>query len=316
MIMRFYATTLAVVIVLGGFSLWQASQISTLAASLNQLRGSVAGLNAEVADIASSTRSTATMASNAAEIARRSQVEQASASNSTSLESAVAAVTPAVVSIVESQLVPKLQVSYVNPFGTDPFFQGFGMQVPVYQQIGTQEQQVAAGTGFLVRSSGYIVTNRHVVPDTNATYTVLLSTGKQANATVVWRSATEDIAVVKISGSGYPTIPLGNSGALALGQSVFAVGNALGQYNNSVSVGVISGLNRSITAADATGATETLKNIIQTDAAINPGNSGGPLVDLSGNVIGVNVATAQGSQSIGFALPISEVRSALSQLGI
>ena len=139
---------------------------------------------------------------------------------------------------------------------------------------------------------------------------------KQQVGTVVWRSPIKDLAVVKIAGSGYPIVPLGDSSSLHLAQSVFAVGNALGQYSNSVSVGVISGLNRSITASDDQGNPETLTGVIQTDAAINPGNSGGPLVDLSGEAVGINVAVVQGSENIGFSLPISEAVHALANLGI
>ncbi|MBI2410074.1 trypsin-like peptidase domain-containing protein [Candidatus Kaiserbacteria bacterium] len=232
------------------------------------------------------------------------------------LESAVAKVTPAVVSIVETQVVPQLEVTYVNPFGNDPFFQGFGLQVPVYRQVGTTTRQVSAGTGFLVRSNGYIITNKHVVANRDATYTVLLSNGKQKLGTVVWRSPGEDLAVIKIAGSGYATVPLGNSAGLKLGQSVFAVGNALGRYNNTVSTGIISGLNRNITATDQQGNPETLSNVIQTDTAINPGNSGGPLVTYIGEAIGVNVAVVQGGENISFALPINKVKTALAELGL
>jgi len=298
---------LALVILIGGL-VYENQKITQLSSSVAALQNSLIQLANSASSTASST------AANIAELARRGQIAQKSETQS--LQDAVAAVTPAVVSIVESRVVPKLQVTYENPFGNDPFFQGFGIQVPVYQQIGTTTQQVSAGTGFLVRSNGYIVTNKHVVPDTNATYTVLLSSGKQIAATVIWRSANEDLAVVKITGSGYTTVPLGDSSTLQLAQSVFAVGNALGEYNNSVSVGVISGLNRSITASDSQGNAETLTGIIQTDAAINPGNSGGPLVNLAGEAIGVNVAMVQGSQNIGFSLPISKVRSALANLGI
>ncbi|OGZ33472.1 MAG: hypothetical protein A2Y98_03025 [Candidatus Portnoybacteria bacterium RBG_19FT_COMBO_36_7] len=230
------------------------------------------------------------------------------------LTSAVARVTPAVVSIVISKDVPLLEIVYVNPFGDDPFFKDFGFQVPVYQQKGTQKQQIGAGTGFLIRNNGYILTNRHVVEDTEAQFTVLLADGSQKTAEVVWRDKTHDIAIIKISGSGYAFEQLGNSESLLLGQSVFAVGNALGQYNNSVSVGIISGLNRTIQASDVSGATITLENVIQTDAAINPGNSGGPLVDLNGKVIGVNVATVTGSNNISFSIPINVVRSIISSV--
>lgn len=309
--MRTRLVFLVLILAIAGVTLWQGLQLRAVNRSMSDLRLSVATLNTELAYVASTASSTATTAS---ELSRREQV--VARSQDQLLQDAVARVTPAVVSIVESREVPLLQVTYQNPFGNDPFFQGFSIEVPVYQQVGTTTQKVSAGTGFLVRGSGYIVTNRHVVPDANATYTVLLSNGKQLAGQVVWRSATEDLAVVKIRGSGYASVPLGDSSALALGESVFAVGNALGEYNNSVSVGIISGLNRSITASDSSGNAETLSNVIQTDAAINPGNSGGPLVNLSGSAIGVNVATVQGSQSIGFAIPIAEVRKALNQLGI
>jgi serine protease Do len=272
-------------------------------------------LQSAIVEVTNSINLTASStAANISELARRSQVAQKSQTQL--LQDAVAKVTPAVVSIVESKVVPLLQVTYENPFGNDPFFQGFGLQVPVYQQVGTTTKQVSAGTGFLVRGNGYIVTNKHVVSDTSAMYTVLLASGKQKEGTVVWRSDTEDLAIVKIAGNGYPVVSLGDSSSLHLAQSVFAVGNALGEYSNSVSVGVISGLNRSITAATSGGGSETLNNVIQTDAAINPGNSGGPLVNLAGEAIGVNVAMVQGSQNIGFSLPISRVRSALANLGI
>lgn len=291
-----------------GSLIYEHAQIVRLSRSVSLLQTSIV----QLAGVANSTASST--AANIAELTRRDQVAQKSESQS--LQDAVAKVTPAVVSIVESQVVPKLQVTYENPFGSDPYFQGFGFQVPVYQQIGTTTQQVAAGTGFLVRSSGYIVTNKHVVPDANATYTVLLASGAQKPGSVIWRSPSEDVAIVKVDGGGYPVLPLGNSSTLRLAESVFAVGNALGQYNNSVSVGVISGLGRSITAFNEDGRPETLADVIQTDAAINPGNSGGPLVNLSGEAVGINVAMVQGSQNIGFALPIREVVGALNNLGI
>jgi serine protease Do len=305
------AAVIAIILLAGGLA-YENQQVTKLSHSVATLQSS---FQSSIMQLASSTNSTASStAADLAELARRSQVAQKSETQS--LQDAVAAVTPAVVSIVESEAVPQLQVTYENPFGNDPFFQGFGVQVPVYQQVGTTTEQVSAGTGFIVRSDGYIITNKHVVPDANATYTVLLASGVQKTGTVVWRSPTEDLAVVKISGSGYATVPLGDSSTLELAQSVFAVGNALGQYNNSVSVGVISGLNRSITASDENGNSETLNGVIQTDAAINPGNSGGPLVDLSGEAVGINVAMVQGSENIGFSLPIEEVKTALANLGI
>ena len=224
----------------------------------------------------------------------------------------MAQVAPAVVSIVVSKDVPKLEIEYINPFGNDPFFRDFGVRIPVYRQKGVTEQKVGAGTGFLIRSDGYIITNRHVVSDVQAKYTVLLSSGEQKAAEVVYRDPQYDIAILRIAGKGYPYVRLGDSDKLKLGQTVFAIGNALGEYNNSVSVGIISGLNRTIEASDGR-QIEKITGVIQTDAAINPGNSGGPLVDLSGKVIGVNVATVRGSENIGFAIPVKVVKQILRQ---
>lgn len=308
------ALAVAVVVLIGGLY-YEHTQLQNISASVNVLQTNLTQLALAVSTTSKTASSTA--ADIAALAARgQSQPVAPAPSQGQMLEDAVAKVSPAVVSIVESQVVPQLQVTYENPFGNDPFYRGFGIQVPVYRQVGTTTQQVAAGTGFLVRSNGYIVTNKHVVGDTNATYTVLLSNGKQLPGTVVWRSQSEDLAVVKIGGSGYATIALGDSSSLRLAQSVFAIGNALGKYNNSVSTGVISGLNRTLSASNDQGQMETLSGVIQTDAPINPGNSGGPLVDLSGRAVGVNVALVQGSQNIAFALPINAVKQALSSLGI
>ncbi|MEK7217729.1 MAG: trypsin-like peptidase domain-containing protein [Patescibacteria group bacterium] len=224
--------------------------------------------------------------------------------------SAVSKTTPSVVSIVISENVPKYKVVYKNPFGNDPFFKDIGIQVPVYEPTGeTQSQKVGAGTGFIISTDGYILTNKHVVADDKASYTVLLSNGKQQTAQVIYRDPSKDIAIIKITGVNYQPVKFGDASSLKLGQTVIAIGNALGEYNNTVSMGVISGLNRTIQASSPDGRSETLTGVIQTDAAINPGNSGGPLLDLNGNVVGINVATVQGSSNISFSIPESTFRS-------
>ncbi len=239
------------------------------------------------------------------------------------LTEAVSKVAPAVVSVVISKDVPQLEVVYQNPFGDDPFFKDFNIQVPVYRQKGVKNQKVGGGSGFLVTSDGYILTNRHVVLDTAATYSVLLADGKQKAAKVIYKDADKDIAIIKIDlpaqagGTGYKTVTLGDSSAVKLGESVIAIGNALGEYSNSVSVGIISGLNRSIDAQDGTGKVETLNGVFQTDAAINPGNSGGPLVNMRGEAVGINVATVLGSSNVSFSIPLNSVKSILKkELGI
>jgi len=218
-----------------------------------------------------------------------------------------------VVSVVISKDVPLLERVYVNPFQDNPTLKDLNVRVPVYKQKGVERKKVGAGTGFIVTADGYIVTNKHVVSDTEASYTVLLPDGSQKDAKVYYRDANDDIAIIKIAGTKYKAIPLGNSDTLSLGQSVIAIGNALGEFENTISVGVVSGLKRTLNASGPDGASEELKNVIQTDAAINPGNSGGPLIDLSGKAVGVNVATVVGSQNIGFALPINKIRDVLSR---
>ncbi len=232
---------------------------------------------------------------------------------------AVKKANPAVVSIIISKNVPKYELDpnsqNQNPFGDMfPGFPNFFFNTPQYRQNGTEKKEIGGGSGFFVSADGLIVTNKHVVDQKDVEYTVFTNDGKKHPAKVIARDPVLDIALIKIEGSGYPNLELGNSDKLEIGQSVIAIGNALGEFRNTVSVGVVSGLARSITAGDNSGKSEVLDQVIQTDAAINPGNSGGPLLDLSGRVVGVNVAVAEGSQNIGFALPINSVRGAIESV--
>jgi serine protease Do len=228
---------------------------------------------------------------------------------------------PAVVSVVAKKDVSRLRASG-NPFGGFQFFFGdpFGDQGGGGQgdgsgtRNGTEKQKVGSGTGFFVSQDGLVVTNKHVVSDAGADYSVLLPGGKEYKATVLARSPSQDIAVLKVDGKDFPTLSFGDSGVLKVGQTVIAIGNSLGEFSNSVSRGIISGLGRSVTAGVGYGDMETLSGIIQTDAAINPGNSGGPLLDISGKVIGINVAMAQGAQNVGFSLPVSQVARAVEDV--
>ena len=230
------------------------------------------------------------------------------------LTGAVAKIAPAVVSIVISKDVPKMEVTYQNPFGDDPIFKNFSFQIPVLTPKGIERQKIGAGTGFIIRKDGYILTNKHVANDEKAEYTVFLSTGEQKTAALIYKSQDNDIALLKILGEDLPTVKFGEDDSIKLGQTVIAIGNALGEYNNSVSVGIISGINRTVEAQDGNGAVETLKGVIQTDAAINPGNSGGPLVNLNGQVIGVNVATVIGSSNISFSIPASIAKEVIAKV--
>ena len=232
---------------------------------------------------------------------------------------AVKKTSPAVVSLVISKEVPKYE-TYINPNNqNNPFgnlFPGFNFNfnIPQYRQNGTEIKEIGGGSGFFVSDDGLIVTNKHVVLQKDVEYTVFTNDGEKHEAKVIARDPILYIALIKIEGSDFPFLSLGNSDSIEVGQSVIAIGNALAEFRNTVSVGVVSGLARSITAGDSAGNIEVLDKVIQTDAAINPGNSGGPLLDLSGKVVGVNVAVAQGSQSIGFALPINSIKSAIESV--
>lgn len=183
------------------------------------------------------------------------------------------------------------------------------------RQIGTEQRQVGAGTGFIVDKNGLIITNRHVVQDERASYTVVFNDGEKYEAKVLARDSLLDIAFLKID-TKRELVPLslGSSAELRVGQTVIAIGNALGEFSNTVSLGIISGLKRSIVASDGMSGSELLSDVIQTDASINRGNSGGPLLDIKGNVIGVNVAVASQAENIGFAIPIDLVKDLLTRL--
>jgi S1-C subfamily serine protease len=220
---------------------------------------------------------------------------------------------PAVVSVVVTKDVPVFEQYYSNPFGDsffNDFFGDFNFGMPQLRQKGTERQEVGAGTGFIVSADGLIVTNKHVVLDEEAEYTVITSDGEQHDAEVLGRDPANDLAVLRITpedGAIFPHISFATEEP-RVGQSVIAIGYALGEFSNTVSTGIVSGLARDITAGDSRGNSERLYDVIQTDAAINPGNSGGPLLNLAGRAIGVNVAVERGAQGIGFALPISDVR--------
>ncbi len=226
----------------------------------------------------------------------------------------VADASPAVVSIVATRDVPIIEQYYVDPFSNDPFFkqffgdQGSGFQIPQYREKGTKQQEVSAGTGFFVSSDGLILTNKHVVQDTEASYTVLMNDGRKKSARVLAIDPLQDLAVVKVDGDGYPALRLGDSSRTKIGQAVIAIGNALGEFRNTVSLGVVSGLQRSVIANGAASGPESLQELIQTDAAINPGNSGGPLINIRGEVIGIDTAIASNAQNIGFAIPINKAK--------
>ena len=221
---------------------------------------------------------------------------------------AVKETSPAVVSIIITKDLP-----VIEQFFRSPFEEFFG--IPQSRQR-TEKQEVGGGSGFLISQDGLVLTNKHVVSDDEADYTVLTNDGKKYPAKVLARDPFQDLAVIKIEpekGEKFPAVLLGDSDSVQIGQTVIAIGNALGEFQNTVSVGVVSGLGRTITASGG-GLSEVLDNVIQTDAAINRGNSGGPLLNLKGEVIAVNTAMSEAAENIGFAIPINLAKEDIEQI--
>lgn len=168
------------------------------------------------------------------------------------------------------------------------------------------------GTGFIVDPSGIIVTNSHVVDDPSGEYSVVLKDGTTYEVDQVHLDQLTDLAIIEITAVDLPTVSLGDSDSLRVGQTAIAIGNALGRFDNTVTVGVVSGIARELTATSAFGSNpQTYENVIQTDAALNPGNSGGPLLNSASQVIGINVATTSGADNIGFAIPVNTLKPLL-----
>jgi S1-C subfamily serine protease len=191
-------------------------------------------------------------------------------------------------------------------------------QLTLSQEEGLVDRSQNIGSGFVVDSNGLIVTNQHVVSDTTADYTVITEDGEEYAVEEILRDDFYDVAIVKITlekGEELPALTLGDSDSLLVGQNVIAIGTPLGEYAGSATTGIISGLNRSVTASSGWfGSTsKTYEDVIQTDAAINPGNSGGPLINSLGEVVGINFATTAGADNISFAIPINKVKTRLEE---
>lgn len=212
----------------------------------------------------------------------------------------------AVVSIVVSKDLSKLtKPEIIDPFTGEPFW-------PL-QNFPKGMQKIGGGSGFLVSADGLIVTNKHVIEDEDAEYTVVLRDGGKLPAKVLARDPVLDLAILDVEGENYPYLTFADSDALQAGQTVIAIGNALDEFRNTVTKGIVSGLNRRL-AAQSNQAVEIIEEAIQTDAAINPGNSGGPLIDLQGRVVGVNTAVSFDGQSLGFALPSNLAKRDVTQI--
>lgn len=219
-----------------------------------------------------------------------------------------------VIDVVKKVSPSVVTIAINNPLTTledGPF--SFFFETPTPEEEGEQQEQYI-GTGFIIKKEGIIVTNKHVV-NTQTEYTVIDEKGNKYEVDKIYRDPSNDIAIISIKNppiAGLPVISLGTSSNLQVGQSVIAIGTALGEFRNTVTTGVVSGLGRGITAGSLyEGFAERLDNVIQTDAAINPGNSGGPLLNARGQVIGVNTAVSAAGQNIGFAIPIDIVKESL-----
>ena len=218
-------------------------------------------------------------------------------------------VCPAVITIIVSKDLPKLEGFYMMPFGGGDFL------LPKFKKGKKEEVKIGGGSGFIVSADGLVVTSRHVVADREAKYTVIVEPTKKYPAKILARDPIHDIAILKINAKNLPCLELGDSSKIELGQDVIAIGNALGEFHDTVSSGIVSGLSRFIQATNhLTQLAESLRGLIQTDAAINPGNSGGPLVDIEGKAIGVNTAMVMGAQNIGFAIPINYAKKDVEEV--
>lgn len=212
---------------------------------------------------------------------------------------------PSVVTIKISQTINRYSIEFdpFNPFS--PF-----RRVP----RGSSQSEQNIGSGFIVKANGVIVTNKHVVSDENASYSIITNDNKEYSVKRIYRDPSNDLAILQVDVSNLKPLKLGESSNLKLGQTVIAIGTPLGEFTNTVTTGVISGLGRGITAGSVyEGYVEKLDDVIQTDAAINPGNSGGPLLNSSGEVIGINTAVAQQGQNIGFAIPVDVINNLLAK---
>jgi S1-C subfamily serine protease len=221
-------------------------------------------------------------------------------------------VCPAVITIVVSKDLPKVEDFYSFPYG------GKEYMMPMMDKDGkgiVEKTQIGGGSGFIISRDGYVITSNHVVSDVNADYTVILTPTHKYPAKVLSRNPINDVAIVKIEHSNLPFIELADSNKIQLGEDVVAIGNPLGEFSDTLSAGIVSGLSRYISAfGGIEHHVQNLRGLIQTDAAINPGNSGGPLVNMEGKVIGVNTAMIMGAQNIGFAIPINYAKKDLQEV--
>ena len=225
-------------------------------------------------------------------------------------------VCPAVISVIALKDLPKAENFYSFPFGGKEYVMPkLEKGQKTTQRVPLEKTQIGGGSGFIVSENGYVFTSNHVVSDTTADYTVILDPKHKYPAKVLSRNPINDTAILKIEGERFPFLKMADSNKIELGEEVVAVGNALGEFTDTLSAGIVSGLSRFITAFGGMDhQMQNLRGLIQTDAAINPGNSGGPLVNMEGQVIGINTAMIAGAQNIGFAIPINYAKKDLAEV--
>ena len=221
-------------------------------------------------------------------------------------------VCPAVITVIVSKDLPKVEDFYSFPYGGKEYIMPM---VNKETKNHMEKTLIGGGSGFIISKDGYVITSNHVVSDTTADYTVIIGPKHKHPAKILSRNPINDIAILKIEGKSFPFIKLADSNKIQLGEEVVAVGNALGEFHDTLSTGIISGLSRYITAfGGLDNKLQNLRGLIQTDAAINPGNSGGPLVNMDSEVIGINTAMIMGAQNIGFAIPINYAKKDLEEV--
>ncbi len=222
-------------------------------------------------------------------------------------------VCPAVITVIVSKDLPKAENFYSFPFGGKEYVMP---KLEKGQKSKVQKTTIGGGSGFIISEDGYVLTSNHVVSDTTADYTVIVDPKHKYPAKVLSRNPINDTAVLKIEDHNkFPYLEMADSNKIELGEEVVAVGNALGEFTDTLSSGIVSGLSRFITAfGGIENQMQNLRGLIQTDAAINPGNSGGPLINMDCQVIGINTAMIMGAENIGFAIPINYAKKDLEEV--
>jgi S1-C subfamily serine protease len=233
----------------------------------------------------------------------------------------VDSVTTRVMDNQASAAVDKVSPSVVSIYGyqnVDNSSASKKIEIPLFHTsiniFPAEQVQVDAGTGFVVDSNGYILTSNHVVSATNTNYTVILPDGTSKPARIVYQNSENDVSILKISGSGFPTAALGDSSTLTVGEIVLGMGNALGEFSNFTSIGAVVDFHKDITPSNSQTAGQKISDLFESTMQLYPGDSGGPTFDLAGNVVGINDAIAVNQPNISFSIPINTAKEAIAKV--